>query len=73
MPESHRVVYVCEVCFAVSATPLVHHDRPMIECDAGCPGDDCTKPITDEAGHLLTRAPKWWVHRHRRAGAASVS
>jgi hypothetical protein len=39
----------------------------MVEVDAGCEGDDCTKPVTDEAGHLLSHAPKWWTHRRQMA------
>lgn len=66
MAELHRIVYVCEFCFTVSEKPGSHHDRPMVECDAGCPGDDCTQPIVNEHGLLLTHAPKWWIYRHRR-------
>ncbi len=66
MSSQRRIVYICEVCFAVSDKPIEHHNHTMIECDAGSPGDDMTKPVTDAAGHLLTHAPKWWVFRHRR-------
>ncbi len=67
MSDPHRIVYMCEVCFAVSDKPTLHHGQPMIECDAGCPGDDVTRPVVDEQGRILTHAPKWWVFRHRRA------
>ena len=58
MSSEHRIVYLCEVCFAISDKPSEHHEHAMIECDAGYPGDDCTRPVTDEAGRLLTHAPK---------------
>lgn len=67
MDEEHRILYMCEICFLISETPGVHHERLMIKCDAGCPGDDCTKPIADEGGHIVTHAPKWWVYRHAPA------
>ncbi len=66
MSEPHRIVYVCETCLSVSDAPMVHHGRPMLQCDAGCEGDDCTQPVVDSAGRILTHAPKWWVFRHRR-------
>ena len=45
---------------------MMHHGRLMVECDAGCEGDDCTLPVTDATGHILTHAPKWWVFRRQR-------
>ena len=67
MDSTHRIVYMCEVCLRSSPAAELCHGRMMIECNAGCAGDDCTQPVTDSVGHLLTRAPKWWVFRHRRA------
>ena len=64
----HRIVYMCEVCLVASETQKMHHGRLMVECDAGCVGDECTQPVTDEAGHILTHAPKWWIFRHKRTG-----
>jgi len=66
MSEQHRIVFMCEVCYNVSDQPARHHERMMIECDAGCPGDDCTYPVIDNHDRILTRAPKWWIFRHRR-------
>jgi len=65
MSQQRRTVYMCEVCLTASDTQMMHHGRLMIECDAGCPGDDRTQPLFDAAGRLLTHAPKWWVFRHR--------
>jgi hypothetical protein len=73
MPEPERIVYVCEICFAMSDTTLAHHGRPMVRCEIGQPGDDSTKPVMDEAGRLLTHAPKWWVYRHQRAGSSAAA
>jgi len=72
MSEEHRIVYMCEVCLAVSEKPALHHDQMMIECDAGCPGDDCTVPVIDDTGHILTHAPKWWVFRRKRLNRQSL-
>jgi hypothetical protein len=61
---------MCEICLTASDIQMMHHGRMMLMCDAGCPGDDCTLPVIDQTGHVLTHAPKWWVFRHRRAGSA---
>ena len=66
MNKSHRIVYMCEVCLRASAVAEECHGRAMVHCDAGCAGDECTQPVIDVAGHLLTRAPGWWIFRHRR-------
>jgi hypothetical protein len=65
MPEEERIIYMCEVCLRCSEEPGTHHGRPMIRCDAGCPGDECTKPLESVDGRLLTRAPRWWIFRRR--------
>ena len=45
LQEEHRIIYVCEVCLHCSTEPGNHHSRPMVQCDAGCPGDECSKPV----------------------------
>ncbi len=61
--EEHRIIYVCEACLHCSKEPGTHHSRPMVQCDAGCPGDECSKPVESADGRLLTRAPRWWIFR----------
>jgi hypothetical protein len=67
MTQEHRVVYMCEVCLRCSTQPETCHSRPMLRCDAGCPGDDCTKPLESTDGRLLTHAPRWWILRKQAA------
>jgi hypothetical protein len=56
-----RRVFICRVCHLVGREPLACHPGQSVECDAGVPGDDRSKPLFDAQGHLVTRAPKWWV------------
>ena len=63
MAISRRKVYVCPVCHCVSARRKRHHNRVMVACDTGAPGDENSQPVFDMHGHLLTRAPKWWVDK----------
>lgn len=65
MNKQHRIFYKCETCLREALIPEVCHEQPMIQVDAGCEGDDCTQPVSDEAGHLLSHAPRWWVYRRR--------
>ena len=61
MAKTSRMVYVCCVCHRVGLRPLRCHPGKSGKCDAGMPGDERSMPLVDEHGHLVTRAPKWWV------------
>lgn len=58
---SARAVYICPVCHCVSARAGIHHRRRTTKCDAGIPGDERSKPLYDESGNLISRAPLWWI------------
>lgn len=61
MVKQARTIYVCRVCHRVAERPMTCHPGKSHKCDVGKPGDELTMPLFDAAGHLLTRAPKWWV------------
>lgn len=56
-----RTIYICRVCHRVGERALTCHPRASVKCDAGTPGDERSMPLFDSQGHLMTRAPKWWV------------
>ncbi len=64
MTEKHRIIYICPDCFTVLDQPGKCCNQDMTCIDAGAPGDPRSKPLMDEHGHLLTRAPVWWVERY---------
>ncbi len=55
--------YVCERCFSTDAAPgpCPRCGRPRRHCDLGAPGDPRRRPPMDAAGHILSRAPRWWI------------
>ncbi len=61
MVKAGRGIYVCRVCHRVGQRPLTCHPGASAKCDAGVPGDVLSMPLFDTHGHLVTRAPKWWV------------
>ena len=61
----HRVFYKCEICLREALTLEECHGHQMVEVDAGAEGDAITQPVTDDAGHILSHAPKWWVYRRQ--------
>jgi len=63
MAQETRIVYVCPNCFNLSAEPMECCNQMMIQCDAGVPGDERSRPLMTAEGKLATRAPKWWVER----------
>jgi hypothetical protein len=67
MNQQHRIFYKCETCLRESLVQETCHEHLMIQVDAGIEGDEVTQPVMDEAGHLLSHAPRWWTYRRRRA------
>lgn len=64
MAEKHRIIYVCQDCFTIAEEPRKCCEHRMVRIDAGTPGDERSKPLTDAGGNLKTRAPVWWVERY---------
>ena len=63
MSSEITVLYVCPNCFSTDTVPgncpECGHTRS--ECDPGDPDNPCRKPPMDADGHLLARAPLWWL------------
>ncbi len=57
--------YVCERCFSTDTAPgpCPRCGLPRRRCELGGPGDACRRPPMDTEGHILSRAPMWWVQR----------
>ena len=68
MAEESRILHMCSTCFRVSEVHEDCHGKPMNQVDCGQPGEATSWPCTDEAAHLTTRAPRWWIEQvtHRR-------
>jgi hypothetical protein len=70
-------LYLCPNCFnalesAAVAEPCQVCGHSLVECKPGAPDDPCRKPLTDNDGDLLTRAPLWWVEHYKRLAAESL-
>lgn len=59
--EREQQFYICPTCFRVCETKVVCHEHLMVECDPGQPGDERRKPVADRFGHLVSRAPRWYL------------
>lgn len=64
MNGQQRIIYICQECFTIAEEPRECCEHEMVRIDAGCPGDERSKPLMDEHGNLKTRAPVWWVERY---------
>ncbi len=58
---TNLTVYICRTCHRVDQRPMTCHPGQSIKCDTGAFGDERSRPLFDEQGRLVTRAPKWWV------------
>jgi hypothetical protein len=54
------IFYLCPNCFYASDFPDAKHEHTLLRVDPGLPGDERRKPITDEHGHILSPAPRWF-------------
>ena len=63
MSDPLTVLYLCPNCFSADTEPgdCPACQRPRVECDPGDPDNPCRKPPMDAEGHLLARAPLWWL------------
>jgi hypothetical protein len=52
--------YLCPTCFYASETSDERHEHALLRVDPGMPGDERRKPVTDQEGHTLTPAPRWF-------------
>ena len=55
--------YVCERCFSTDTAPGLCPRCGLLRrhCHLGDPDDACRRPPMDADGHILSRAPMWWV------------
>lgn len=52
--------YLCPICFYASETLDQSHEHALLRVDPGLPGDERRKPVTDQEGHILSPAPRWF-------------
>jgi hypothetical protein len=59
--DNGEVLYICPVCFRVCDSKRECHEHQTIECHTGRPGDARRKPLEDQFGNLVSRAPRWYL------------
>lgn len=59
-------IFLCPACMtpAETAGECPECGTVVIECRPGDADDPCRRPLMDEQGRVLTRAPVWWL-QHR--------
>ena len=56
-----QVFYICPICFRVRETEAECHEHLMVLCETGHPGDERRKPVSDQFGNFVSRAPRWYL------------
>ena len=59
--EKAVMFYLCPTCFRVCEEIPEKHNHPMLACIAGQPGDERRKPVADQFGNYVSRAPRWYL------------
>jgi hypothetical protein len=63
---NEQVFYICPICFRVCETESECHEHRMVLCETGHPGDERRKPVPDQFGNLVSRAPRWYLEAVRK-------
>ena len=56
-----EIIYICPKCFQVCDSEIECHQHLMVRCIPGEPGDERRKPINDNYGQFVSRAPRWYL------------
>ena len=59
--ENEKILYICPVCFQTCESETECHAHKMIECNLGHFGDERRKPVIDNFGNMVSRAPRWYL------------
>jgi hypothetical protein len=56
-------IYLCQRCFtpAREGGACANCGAEVIGCRPGDPDDPCRKPLMNNKGEVLSRAPMWWL------------
>jgi hypothetical protein len=68
MAETTRL-YICPICFRARSSPIRCHAHECIECEIGPEGSGARKPLTDQFGQYVSRAPRWYLEAMGRIPA----
>ncbi len=63
--QDATALYLCPNCFTPDTQSGVCSmcGHAKVECRPGALDDPCRKPVLDHAGHVLSRAPRWWLEK----------
>ena len=59
--DTNRIFFICPVCFQTCETEPECHAHKMIECNVDELDDNMRKPIRDNFGNMVSRAPRWYM------------
>ena len=59
--EASQIFYLCPKCFEVFESEPIDHQHKVIRIDAASLNAASRQPMTDSAGHLTSRAPRWFL------------
>lgn len=56
-------VYLCPRCFEAQTAPgfCPNDGAELLSCRPGAPDDPCRRPLMDDKGRVVSRAPIWWL------------
>jgi len=59
--EASQIFYLCPKCFEVFESEPIDHQHKVIRINAASLNAASRRPVADSAGHLTSRAPRWFL------------
>lgn len=60
--QKESVLFICPKCFRVCEdAEECHRHNQVLECTPGEFGDDRRRPVLDQFGSFVSRAPRWYL------------
>ncbi len=59
--DEQQAFYLCPTCFETSETFDRRHPHNMIRVEPAGLDDEQRRPILDDEGRVMTRAPRWFL------------
>jgi hypothetical protein len=59
--DKDLVLYLCPLCFQVCEEVSDCHEHQTLACRPGQPGDRRRKPLENQFGEYVSRAPRWYL------------
>ncbi len=60
--NANSIFYLCPMCFETFEAEPLNHRHQVMRIDTARLDTEARRPTTDDAGHLTSHAPRWFLN-----------